>query len=31
MHAPEEHVPIANLVEACAVYAGVLGHTLGYG
>lgn len=31
MHAPDEHVPISNLVEACAVYAGVLGDTLGYG
>jgi acetylornithine deacetylase/succinyl-diaminopimelate desuccinylase family protein len=31
MHAPEEHVPTSNLVEACAVYASVLGDTLGYG
>ena len=30
MRAPDEHVPIANLVEACAVYAAVLGDTLGY-
>ena len=30
MHAPDEHVPIANLVEACSVYAAVLGDTLGY-
>jgi acetylornithine deacetylase/succinyl-diaminopimelate desuccinylase-like protein len=30
MHAPDEHVPIANLIEACAVYAAVLGDTLGY-
>lgn len=31
MHAPDEHVPISNLVEACAVYAAVLGDMLGYG
>jgi hypothetical protein len=31
MHAPEEHVPISNLVEACDVYASVLGDSLGYG
>jgi succinyl-diaminopimelate desuccinylase len=30
MHAPDEHVPITNLVEACAVYAAVLGDLLGY-
>ncbi len=30
MHAPDEHVPIANLYEACAVYVGVLGESLGY-
>jgi len=30
MHGPNEHVPVANLVEACTVYAGVLGDTLGY-
>lgn len=30
MHGPDEHVPIANLVEACTVYAAVLGDTLGY-
>ncbi len=30
MHAPDEHVPLANLTEACAVYASVLGDTLGY-
>lgn len=30
MHAPDEHVPIDNLVEACTVYAAVLGDTLGY-
>jgi hypothetical protein len=30
MHAPDEHVPIANLVEACAVYAATLGDLLGY-
>ncbi|MCP4228434.1 MAG: ArgE/DapE family deacylase [Actinomycetia bacterium] len=28
MHAPDEHVPIANLVEVCAVYAQVLRHHL---
>lgn len=31
MHAPNEHVPIANLVEACAVYTSVLGDLFGYG
>jgi acetylornithine deacetylase/succinyl-diaminopimelate desuccinylase family protein len=30
MHAPDEHVPITNLVEACTVYAAVLGDLLGY-
>jgi len=30
MHAPDENVPIANLIEACSVYAAVLGDTLGY-
>ncbi len=30
MHAPDEHVPITNLIEACAVYAAVLGDTFGY-
>ena len=30
MHAPNEHVPIANLTEACTVYAAVLGDALGY-
>ena len=30
MHAPDEHVPIANMIEACAVYSAVLGDTLGY-
>ncbi len=30
MHAPDEHVPISNLLEACTVYAAVLGDTLGY-
>ena len=30
-HGPDEHVPIENLVEACAVYATVLGERLGYG
>jgi len=29
MHAPDEHVPIVNLVEACSVYATVLGDRLG--
>ncbi|MEL7207340.1 MAG: ArgE/DapE family deacylase [Actinomycetota bacterium] len=29
MHAPDEHVPIANLVEACTVYAAVLARYLG--
>ncbi len=28
MHAPDEHVPIGNLVEACAVYANLLRHHL---
>jgi acetylornithine deacetylase/succinyl-diaminopimelate desuccinylase-like protein len=30
MHGPDEHVPLANLSEACAVYAAVLGDNLGY-
>ncbi len=30
MHGPDEHVPLANLVEACATYAAVLGDLLGY-
>jgi acetylornithine deacetylase/succinyl-diaminopimelate desuccinylase family protein len=30
MHGPDEHVPIANLIEACTVYAAILGDTLGY-
>jgi succinyl-diaminopimelate desuccinylase len=30
MHGPDEHVPVENLAEACAVYAGVLGDMLGY-
>ena len=28
MHAPDEHVPVANLLEACAVYASVLDRCL---
>lgn len=28
MHSPDEHVPVANLIEACAVYATVLRHAL---
>lgn len=30
MHAPDEHVPIANLIEACTVYVSVLGDLLGH-
>lgn len=30
MHAPDEHVPISNLIEACSVYSAVLGDMLGY-
>jgi acetylornithine deacetylase/succinyl-diaminopimelate desuccinylase-like protein len=29
MHGPDEHVPIANLIEACTAYATVLGDILG--
>jgi acetylornithine deacetylase/succinyl-diaminopimelate desuccinylase-like protein len=28
MHAPDEHLPVANLLEACAVYASVLKRSL---
>jgi acetylornithine deacetylase/succinyl-diaminopimelate desuccinylase family protein len=30
MHGPDEHVPIANLIEACTAYAAVLGDILGH-
>ena len=30
MHGPGEHVPIANLIEACAAHTAVLGGSLGH-
>ena len=30
MHGPGEHVPIANLIEACAAHTAVLGDSLGH-